>query len=58
MSYTGDDLLYIRLPGPPVHGTPDNPGLLWIENQLPFSLTIRPNPAVRRQMPPTLLPST
>ncbi len=22
MSYTGDDLLYIRLPGPPVHGTP------------------------------------
>ena len=24
MSYTGDDLLYIRLPGPPVHGTPGN----------------------------------
>jgi len=22
MSYTGDDLLYIRLPGPPVHGAP------------------------------------
>jgi hypothetical protein len=22
LSYTGDDLLYIRLPGPPVHGTP------------------------------------
>lgn len=25
MSYTGDDLLYIRLPGPPVRGTPGNP---------------------------------
>jgi len=25
MSYSGDDLLYIRLPGPPVHGTPGNP---------------------------------
>ena len=25
MSYTGDDLLYIRLPGPAVHGTPGNP---------------------------------
>lgn len=24
MSYTGDDLLYVRLPGPVVHGTPDS----------------------------------
>ncbi len=26
MSYTGDDLLYIRLPGPPVRGAPSSPG--------------------------------
>jgi hypothetical protein len=32
-------------------------GLLWIENQLPFSLTARPNQAARRQMPLALLPS-
>jgi hypothetical protein len=25
MSYTGDDLLYIRVPGPPVRGAPGNP---------------------------------
>jgi hypothetical protein len=29
-------------------------GLIWIENQLPFKLTARPNPAARRPMPSAL----
>ena len=32
-------------------------GLLWIDNQLPFRLTTRPNPTARRQMPTAILPS-
>lgn len=31
-------------------------GLLWAANELPFNLTVRPNPRARRRMPPALLP--
>jgi hypothetical protein len=34
----------------------DLAGLLWVENQLPFSLTSRPNPTVQRPMPAELMP--
>lgn len=30
-------------------------GLLWVENQLPFRLTSRPNPTARRPIPPELM---
>ena len=33
-------------------------GLLWIENQLPFNLTARPNPKADRGMPMELMPPT
>ncbi len=35
----------------------DLAGLLWIENQLPFRLVVRPNPGARRQLPQGLRPS-
>jgi hypothetical protein len=43
-------------PVPPWQWPEDLAGLLWIENQLPFRLTVRPNRNARRQMPRTLLP--
>jgi hypothetical protein len=40
----------------PAWSWPDDlAGLLWIDNQLPFSLTARPNRAAPRQMPSALL---
>jgi len=48
----------VNLAPVPAWSWPDDlAGLLWIENQLPFSLAARPNQAARRQMPPALLPS-
>ncbi len=44
-------------PVPPWRWPEDLAGLLWIENQLPFRLAVRPNPAGRRQMPRRLLPA-
>jgi hypothetical protein len=35
----------------------DLAGLLWIENQLPFRLAVRPNPTGRRKMPRALRPT-
>jgi hypothetical protein len=31
-------------------------GLAWIDNQLPFNLTVRPNPTTGRQLPKELEP--
>jgi hypothetical protein len=42
-------------PVPPWQWPEDLAGLLWIDSQLPFNLTPRPNPAARRQMPSALL---
>jgi hypothetical protein len=44
-------------PVPPWKWPSDLAGLLWIANQLPFSLTERPNPTARRRMPAALMPS-
>ena len=45
-------------PVPPWQWPGDLAGVLWIENQLPFRLSVRPNPAARRQLPPELLAIT
>ena len=45
-------------PVPPWTWPDDLAGLLWIENQLPFRLTGRPNQAARRQMPAALRSSS
>lgn len=44
-------------PVPPWSWPDDLAGLLWIENQLPFSLVTRPNRDSRLARPPALRPS-
>jgi hypothetical protein len=45
-------------PVPPWQWPEDLAGLLWIDNQLPFKLAVRPNPAAWRQLPPGFLTTT
>jgi hypothetical protein len=45
-------------PIPPWEWPSDLAGLLWIENQLPFDFTARPNPSAQRQMPLALTRSS
>lgn len=48
----------VRLAPEPAWSWPDAlAGLLWIDNQLPFGLTARPNQEARRPMPSALSPS-
>jgi hypothetical protein len=43
-------------PVPPWNWPGNLAGLLWVANQFPFDLTVRPNPAAGRTMPAALLP--
>jgi hypothetical protein len=43
-------------PVPPWDWPSDLAGLLWVANELPFSLTARPNPTACRPMPAALMP--